>query len=318
MKRILVTGGAGYIGGTAVKMLLAAGFEVTILDDCSTGHEDSIDSRATFVLGSVLEKNAVLTALNGCDAVIHFAAKSLVGESVEKPDLYMHVNVDGTKLLLECMKELGVKKIVFSSTAATYGDPKEERLTENSPTHPTNPYGLSKLLVEKLLTSKAHEDGFAAISLRYFNVAGALKTHTSWHAERHNPETHLIPNVLKATPENPLKLFGTDWPTPDHTCIRDYIHVVDLIEAHIAALNNLETGTHQIINLGSGEGYSVKQVIDTAAEVTGRKIPMVEVERRAGDPAILVADISKAESQLGWRPTRNLTSMIEDTYNASK
>jgi UDP-glucose 4-epimerase len=316
MTRVLVTGGAGYIGGTAVKMLLAAGFEVNVLDDCSTGHEDSVDPRATFILGSILDKNAVLTALNDCDAVMHFAAKSLVPESVEKPDLYMHVNVDGSTNLLDCMKELGVHKIVFSSTAATYGEPKEVPITEESLTEPTNPYGASKLKVDQLLTTRAATDGIAAISLRYFNVAGSLKTQTGWHAERHNPETHLIPNVLKATEERPLKVFGADWPTPDHTCVRDYIHVVDLIEAHISALHHLETGKHQIINLGSGDGYSVKQVIDTASAVVEKQIPFTEESRRAGDPAVLIASVDKAQSVLGWRPTRNLESMIRDAYES--
>lgn len=316
MKRVLVTGGAGYIGGTAVKMLLAAGYEVNVLDDCSTGHAETVDPRATFIQGSILDKNAVLTALNGCDAVIHFAAKSLVGESVEKPELYFHVNVDGSTNLLDCMKEAGIKRIVFSSTAATYGEPRQRPITEESVTDPTNPYGASKLKVDQLLTTRAISDGIAAISLRYFNVAGALKTSTGWHDERHNPETHLIPNLLKATKDVPLKIFGTDWPTPDKTCIRDYIHVVDLIEAHISALQHLESGKHHIINLGSGDGYSVRQVVDTATKVMGYQVPYVEEGRRPGDPAVLIASVDKAERILGWRPTRNLEAMISDAYAA--
>jgi UDP-glucose 4-epimerase len=316
MSKILVTGGAGYIGSTAVAMLLEAGFEVSVIDDLSMGHRDAVDPRADFTEGSILDISAVRAAITGCDAVIHFAGKSLVGESVEKPDLYMHVNVAGSTVLLDVMKEVGVKKIVFSSSAATYGEPRETPITESSPTDPTNPYGLSKLKVDHLLTERAEHDGIAAISLRYFNVAGALKTPSGWLAERHSPETHLIPNVINATDAHPLKIFGTDWPTPDRTCMRDYIHVIDLIEAHIRALEALIPGTHRIINLGSGDGYSVRQVVASASKVTGHTIPVEEVERRAGDPAVLVASISRAAELLSWKPTRNLEAMISDAYAA--
>lgn len=312
MTRVLVTGGAGYIGGTAVSMLLEKGFEVSVLDDCSTGHEDAVDSRATFIRGSVLDKESIKVALSNCQYVMHFAAKSLVGESVEKPELYMEVNVQGSTNLLDVMKEMGVSKIVFSSTAATYGEPQEVPITETSVTSPTNPYGASKLKVDQLLSARVNEDEISAISLRYFNVAGALKTKNGWLAERHNPETHLIPNVLRATPANPMKIFGTDWPTPDKTCIRDYIHVVDLIEAHIKALDALVPGAHQIINLGSGDGYSVRQVIDTASEVLGSTVPAVNFERRPGDPAVLIASVEKAKNILGWKPLRDMKAMISD------
>ena len=314
MKRILVTGGAGYIGGTVSKLLLEAGFDVTILDDCSTGHADSVDPRATFIEGSILERNAVLSALNGVDTVMHFAAKSIVPESMREPNLYHHVNVDGTKLLLDCMKEISVRKIVYSSTAAVYGDPTSTPIREDARTIPTNPYGETKLKVDQMLTARCSSDGLAAISLRYFNVAGALKTSSGWHAERHDPETHLIPNILKATPTRPLKLFGTTWPTPDGTCIRDYIHVVDLSEAHIQAMSHLVTDSHQIINLGSGTGNSVREVIDTASRVLGRDVDVVEEGPREGDPAILVASIEKAENVLGWLPSRNLERIIEDSF----
>lgn len=314
MSKVLVTGGAGYIGSAAVAILLDAGYEVAVLDDCSTGHADAVDSRATFVQGSILDKEAIRKAISGCDSVMHFAGKSLVGESVEKPDLYMHVNVQGTTKLLDVMKEVGVTKIVFSSSAATYGEPTEDRVTEDSQTRPTNPYGASKLAVDQLLASCSSSDGIAAISLRYFNVAGAHKSSSGWLAERHNPETHLIPNVLKATSANPLKIFGNDWPTADKTCIRDYVHVVDLIDAHIKALGALKPGVHEIINLGSGDGYSVRQVIDTASEVLGKAVPAIDVARRAGDPAVLIASIAKAKDLLGWTPTRDMKAMITDTY----
>lgn len=312
--RILVTGGAGYIGATAVAMLLDAGYQVTVLDDLSTGHEDCVPAEAKFVKGSLLSDADLEHALDGCDAVMHFAAKSLVGESVEKPDLYQQVNVGGSKALFEKMKAKGINKIVLSSTAATYGEPKRIPISESDEPAPKNPYGATKLEIDRLVAVA----GFSAISLRYFNVAGALKSNSGWLAERHNPETHLIPNILKATESAPVKIFGTDWPTEDGTCIRDYIHVVDLIEAHIKALENLPTGKHEIINLGSGDGYSVKQVIAAAEKALGHKIPAIASQRRAGDPAILIADISKAKSYLNWQPTNGIDQMVLDTWNSIK
>lgn len=313
--RILVTGGAGYIGSTAAAILLERGFEVTVLDDCSTGHIDAVPSGAKFIQGSILDPQIVSTALAGCEAVIHFAAKSLVGESVEKPDLYFDVNVNGTRNLLNQMSGLGITKLVFSSTAATYGEPEVTPITEESTTKPTSPYGSTKLAVDQMITQESN-NGLAPISLRYFNVAGAFKSANGWIAERHNPETHLIPNVLRATNERPLKLFGNDWPTQDGTPIRDYVHVVDLIDAHILALKNLTAGEHQIINLGSGGGYSVTQVINAAAKVLGREIPVEVTTRRAGDPAVLIADIAKAEKVLGWKPERDIENMVSDAWEA--
>ena len=313
--RILVTGGAGYIGSTAAAMLHERGFEVTVLDDCSTGHLDAVPSGAKFIQGSILEPQIVSTALAGCEAVIHFAAKSLVGESVEKPDLYFDVNVNGTRNLLDQMSGLGITKLVFSSTAATYGEPEVTPITEESRTKPTSPYGSTKLAVDQMISEESN-NGLAAISLRYFNVAGAFESSNGWIAERHNPETHLIPNVLRATKLNPLKLFGNDWATQDGTPIRDYVHVVDLIDAHILALKNLTAGEHQIINLGSGGGYSVTQVINAAAKVLGREIPVEVTTRRAGDPAVLIADIAKAEKVLGWKPERDIENMVSDAWEA--
>jgi UDP-glucose 4-epimerase len=310
--RILVTGGAGYIGSTAAAMLIDAGYEVTVLDDLSTGHADSLPSEVKFVNGTLLSETDLENALEGCDAVMHFAAKSLVGESVEKPELYELVNVGGSKILFAKMEEFGIPKIVLSSTAATYGEPKRVPISENDESAPKNPYGATKLEIDRLVA----ESGFSAISLRYFNVAGAYKGKNGWLAERHNPETHLIPNVLRATEAAPVRIFGTDWPTEDGTCIRDYIHVVDLIDAHIKALQNLPAGRHEIINLGSGDGYSVKQVIAAAEKAVGHKIAAVESERRAGDPAVLIADVSKAKSLLNWSPTRDMDQMVSDTWNS--
>lgn len=312
--RVLVTGGAGYIGATAVAMLIDAGYEVTVLDDLSTGHAESIPPEAKFVKGTLLSNTDLENALEGCDAVMHFAAKSLVGESVEKPELYESVNVGGSKALFAKMKAKGINKIVLSSTAATYGEPKRVPISESDEPAPKNPYGATKLEIDRMVANS----GFSAISLRYFNVAGALKSKNGWLAERHNPETHLIPNILRATQAVPIKIFGTDWPTQDGTCIRDYIHVVDLIDAHIKSLEKLPAGKHEIINLGSGDGYSVKQVISAAEKAIGAKIPAVASDRRAGDPAVLIADISKAKNYLNWQPTRGIDEMVLDTWNSIK
>lgn len=312
--KILVTGGAGYIGATAVALLIKAGHQVNVLDDLSTGHKDAVPAEANFIQGSLLNDGDLDKALAGCDAVMHFAAKSLVGESVEKPDLYQQVNVGGSKALIAAMKRHGISKLVFSSTAATYGEPKRIPISESDEPAPKNPYGSTKLEIDRMISSS----GFSAISLRYFNVAGAYKTSTGWLAERHNPETHLIPNLLRSTDSNPVKIFGTDWPTEDGTCIRDYIHVVDLIEAHILALENLPSGKHEIINLGSGDGYSVRQVITAAEAAIGRKIPAIESERRAGDPAVLIADISKAKDFLKWQPSKGIKEMVADTWESMK
>lgn len=314
--RVLVTGGTGYIGSTAVEILRHQGFEISILDDCSMGHADTVPAGVRFVEGSVLNSQKVAEALDGCSAVMHFAGKSLVGESVEKPDLYQKVNVDGTRVLLDEMRKQSVEKIVFSSSAATYGEPKVVPILETSETNPTNPYGATKLAVDHMITNEANQFGISAASLRYFNVAGALKAERGWLAERHNPETHLIPNILRSTEANPVKIFGTDWPTPDGTCIRDYVHVIDLIEAHIKALNSLGSKGHEIYNLGSGSGYSVREVVKAASDAVGHQIPFVDSPRRAGDPAVLIADISKAKRVLSWVPTRDLATMVTDTLNS--
>ena len=314
--RILVTGGTGYIGATAVEVLLGQGFEVSILDDCSMGHADTVPAGVRFVEGSLLNSAQVAEALTGCDAVMHFAGKSLVGESVEKPDLYQSVNIDGTQILLDQMRKQSISKIVFSSSAATYGELKVVPILETSETSPTNPYGATKLAIDHMITDEAANHGISAASLRYFNVAGALKAERGWLAERHNPETHLIPNVLSSTQANPVKIFGTDWPTADGTCVRDYVHVIDLIDAHIKAMNSLGKPGHEIYNLGSGSGYSVREVVKAASDAIGHQIPFVDSPRRAGDPAVLIADISKAKKKLDWAPTRDLTTMVADTLNS--
>jgi len=314
--RVLVTGGTGYIGSTAVEVLSSQGFEISVLDDCSMGHADTVPTGVRFIEGSLLNPAQVADALTGCDAVMHFAGKSLVGESVEKPELYQSVNVDGSRILLDEMRKQLITKIVFSSSAATYGEPKVVPILETADTHPTNPYGATKLAIDHMITEEAAAQGISAASLRYFNVAGALKAQRGWLAERHNPETHLIPNVLRSTEANPVKIFGTDWPTADGTCIRDYVHVIDLIDAHIKALKSLGKPGHEIYNLGSGSGYSVREVVKAASDAIGHQIPYVDSPRRAGDPAVLIADISKAKRLLDWAPTRDMTTMVADTLNS--
>jgi len=314
--RVLVTGGTGYIGSTAVEILLTQRYEISILDDCSMGHADTVPAGVRFIQGTLLNPTDVADALTGCDAVMHFAGKSLVGESVEKPDLYHSVNVDGTRILLDEMHKQSISKIVFSSSAATYGEPKVVPILETSETVPTNPYGATKLAIDHMITQEAKSRGISAASLRYFNVAGALKAKRGWLAERHDPETHLIPNVLRSTQENPVKIFGTDWPTTDGTCIRDYVHVIDLIDAHIKALESLQEPGHEIYNLGSGSGYSVREVVAAASAATGHQIPFIDSPRRAGDPAVLIADISKAKAKLNWEPTRDLNAMVSDAVES--
>jgi len=302
--KILVTGGAGYIGSHAVEILMNSGHDVTVLDDCSTGHIDSLPPTARFVQGSLLDSDLVARALK-------------VGEAVEKPDLYRKVNVDGTKVLLDQMHIVGIKKIVFSSSAATYGEPDSSRVSETAKCLPTNPYGETKLAIERELTSAAQIAGVAAVSLRYFNVAGSLQTDRGWLGERHEPETHLIPNALRATSDSPLRIFGRDWDTPDGTCVRDYVHVIDLIDAHIRALKYLTPSEHHVFNIGSGTGYSVAEVVAAVSRIRNNPLATVDAPRRAGDPAILVANIDKAEMLLNWRPERTLDQMVEDTYKAS-
>lgn len=314
--RVLVTGGAGYIGSIAVEILMQQGHEISILDDCSTGQANSVPASARFIQGSILDSEQVAAALAGCDAVMHFAGKSLVGESVEKPALYHSINVDGTRVLLAQMRKLSITKIVFSSSAAVYGEPTVVPIVESSQTRPTNPYGETKLSIDQMISAESKSTGISAASLRYFNVAGAMQTERGWLAERHNPETHLIPNVLRSSAENPLKIFGTDWPTHDGTCIRDYLHVVDLIDAHTKALDLLNSPGHEIYNLGSGTGYSVREVVAAASAAIGHQVPCIDSPRRAGDPAVLIADITKAKRFLDWQPRKGLEAMVSDTLRS--
>ncbi|SNS25832.1 UDP-glucose 4-epimerase [Actinomadura meyerae] len=310
--KLLVTGGAGYIGSVVSALLLEAGHEVVVLDDLSTGHEDAVPDGARLVRGTLRDTAADVLAGAGFEAVLHFAAKSLVGESVQKPGLYWDKNLGESLALLDAMRVAGVPRIVFSSTAATYGEPESTPILETDPTRPTNPYGASKLAIDTTLTEYARLHGIGAVSLRYFNVAGAYGR----HGERHTVETHLIPNVLKIAQGDgdAVKIFGDDYPTADGTCVRDYIHVIDLGRAHLLALDACEPGAHQIFNLGSGTGNSVREVLDVCREVTGREIPAETAPRRPGDPAVLIASSDKIQAQLGWKPERDLRTMVDDAW----
>jgi len=312
---VLVTGGAGYIGSVVAAQLVAAGHEVTVLDDLSTGHADAVPPGAAFIKGTLRDCAAEVLA-DGTEAVLHFAAKSLVGESVAEPARYWSANLGGTIALLEAMREIGVRTIVFSSTAAVYGEPERTPVTETDPTRPTSPYGASKLAVDTTLTEYARLHGFGAISLRYFNVAGAHQAADgTWYGERHSPETHLIPNVLASVAAGRrVQVFGDDYPTPDGTPIRDYIHVTDLGDAHLRALAACRPGQHRVYNLGNGAGFSVRQVIDVCAEVTGAEIGVDVAARRPGDPAVLVASSERIAAELGWRAERDLRDMAGDAW----
>ncbi|MGQ0479499.1 MAG: UDP-glucose 4-epimerase GalE [Pseudonocardia sp.] len=314
--RLVVTGGAGYVGSVCAAHLVDLGHEVVVIDDLSTGHRDAVPDGCRFVEGDVAEV-AGRTLAEGADGVLHFAARSLVGESVQHPERYWHGNVVTTLRLLEAMREHRTPRLVFSSTAATYGEPTRVPITEDAPTAPTNPYGASKLAIDHAMASYATAHGLAAVSLRYFNVAGA---HGRF-GERHTVETHLIPIVLQvATGEREaVQIYGEDWPTPDGTCIRDYIHVDDLADAHLLALTHATPGTHQVYNLGSGTGFSVREVIDACRSVTGHPLPARSAPRRAGDPAVLVASSQRARDELGWRPSRtDIARIVADAWEFAK
>lgn len=314
---VLVTGGAGYIGSHTVAALHERGEEIVILDNLQQGHKEAViagklyvgDLRDAAVLNQIFQENKI-------DAVIHFAANSLVGESMKVPGKYYHNNVYGTLCLLEKMNEYGVSRIVFSSTAATYGEPDRVPIDEYDRTVPTNAYGETKLAMEKMMNWFDVAHGVKSISLRYFNAAGA---HDSGKiGEDHRPETHLVPIVLEAAlGKRPhVSVFGTDYATADGTCIRDYIHVSDLADAHVLAVDRLRSGADSAVyNLGNGQGFSVKEVIDTARKVTGKEIPAVYEARRAGDPAVLVASSERARTELGWKPSRDkLEDIIESAW----
>ena len=320
--KVLVLGGAGYIGSHTVKALCEENIDVVVADNLVTGHIEAVDSRAKFYKGDIRDINFLddLFSKEKIDAVIHFAAYSLVGESVTDPLKYYDNNLCGTKVLLESMVKNNVDKIVFSSTAATYGEPENIPILESDRTEPTNPYGETKLSMEKMFKWTANAHGLHFVSLRYFNACGADESGKI--GEAHNPETHLIPIILQVPngQREFVSIFGNDYPTKDGTCIRDYIHVTDLAQAHILAVKYLMNGGNSdIFNLGNGVGFSVREVIETARKVTGHPIPVKDAERRAGDPAQLIASSEKAKKVLGWKPEHDsLEEIIASAWNWHK
>lgn len=319
---VLVLGGAGYIGSHTVSELIDAGREVVIIDNLETGYRAAVHKQAKFYEGDIRDRNFVDSVFEKekIDAVIHFAANSLVGESMTNPLKYYDNNLCGTKVLLESMVAHGIDKIVFSSTAATYGEPERVPILETDRTEPTNAYGETKLSMEKMFKWTGFAHGLRFVSLRYFNACGA---HVSGEiGEAHNPETHLIPLILQVPlgRRSEIMIFGDDYDTPDGTCIRDYIHVTDLAQAHILALDYLMNGGESnIFNLGNGTGFSVKEVIETARRVTGHPIPAKTAPRRAGDPAQLIASSDKAKNILGWKPEyAELETIIETAWKWHK
>lgn len=313
--KILVTGGAGYIGSVVSEFLLDEGHEVVIVDDLSTGHRNALDERALFYEGSILDEDFIKPVLGaGVEAVCHFAAYSLVGESMVNPLKYYRNNVGGAISLLASMRDAGVKYFLFSSTAAVYGEPEETPITEDAPLKPINAYGNTKLAIERMLGDCRNAWGLKSLSLRYFNAAGASEN----HGEDHRPETHLIPLVLDAAAGRggELVVFGEDYSTPDGTCVRDYIHVKDLAVAHLLGLDRLMEGYSGAVNLGNGMGFSVLEVIKAAEAVTGLEIPYRVGPRREGDPEVLVASSRKAEEVLGWkRSLPGIGDIIRDAYS---
>ncbi len=318
MKTILVAGGAGYIGSHMVALLIEKGYDVVVVDDLCTGHWQAVKGGAKLRVGDVKERGFLDRVFSefSIDGVINFAAFSLVGESVTAPLKYYDNNVGGAVSMLTAMKNHGVDKIVFSSTAATYGEPEKQPIEETDRTDPTNPYGASKLAIEGLLKWSDAAYGIKYAALRYFNAAGA-NTDVDI-GEDHSPETHLIPIVLQCAlgKRDHVGIYGDDYPTADGTCVRDYIHVRDLANAHLLALEYLDKGGQSgSFNLGSGDGFSVKEIIETARKVTGKAIPAVTEPRRAGDPSILIASNHKAGEVLGWKPERGLEEIITDAWN---
>lgn len=315
---VLVTGGAGYIGATTAAALLEAGHEVTVADDLSRGHRDAVPEGAAFVEVDVTDPLAIdAVVVEGFDACLHFAALIEAGESMQHPERFFAVNTAGSATLLEALIRHGVERFVLSSTAAVYGDPDAIPVAEDAALRPTNAYGESKLLVERMMQWHHDIHGLRTAALRYFNAAGP----SPGRPERHDPETHLIPLVLQvaAGQRDHISVFGTDYPTPDGTAVRDYVHVADLADAHVRALERLDEHGQLVCNLGNGRGFSVREVIDAVRQVTGHDIPVVEAERRAGDPATLVASSARAATLLDWRPGRpELTDIVADAWEARR
>jgi UDP-glucose 4-epimerase len=316
--KLLVTGGAGYVGSVVTRLLLDAGHRVVVLDDLSTGHASAVQPGAELVRARVHDAAKVLTPDAGFDGVLHFAGLIAAGESMARPEIYWDANLVGSLALLDAMRAAGVRRLVFSSSAAVYGNPVELPVTEAAVTAPTSTYGATKLAFDLAIASEATAYDLAAVSLRYFNVAGALiRAGGTAIGERHDPETHLIPIALQvaAGRRDKLQLFGDDYPTVDGTCVRDYVHVADLAGAHLLALDAAEPGRHKVFNLGSGNGFTNRQVMEVVREVTGHPVPVEMAARREGDPAALVASSQQARAELGWAPAKpTLPDMVTDAW----
>jgi UDP-glucose 4-epimerase len=316
--KLLVTGGAGYIGSIVTRLLIDAGHQVVVLDDLRTGHAEALAPEATFVHARIHDAAQVLTPDAGFDGVLHFAALIAAGESMVRPEIYWQNNTVGSLALIDAVRAAGVPRFVFSSTAAVYGNPTELPITESAVKAPTNTYGATKLAVDMALTSEAIAHHLGAVSLRYFNVAGAYIRPGQALGERHDPESHLIPIALEvaAGRREKLQLFGDDYPTVDGTCVRDYIHVEDLARAHLLALTAATPGEHRVYNLGNGNGFSNREVVEVVREVTGHPLPVEMAPRREGDPAALVASSERARTELGWVPAKpTLADMVTDAWS---
>ena len=314
--KILVTGGAGYIGSVLVNKLIEQGHEVNVIDDLSNGFRENIDRRAKFTEGSILDKGNLNQALEGVEVVYHLAAKIRVEEGEAKPELYKKVNIEGTLDLIKACMDKKINKFIFASTAAVYGDPEEFPVNENSKTNPVNVYGATKLEIDKYLEANAKNMGISTICFRFFNIGGALKTKEgSWLKIKHEGATHLIPSILHSSSNKPLLIFGNDWPTKDGTPTRDFVHVVDLADALIKALNSLDKAGNQVINLGTATGSTVLEVVKTAEKSLNKVISYNFASRRAGDSFALVTSNQKAKEILNWQPTKTLSDILIDAQD---
>jgi UDP-glucose 4-epimerase len=314
--KILVTGGAGYIGSVLVNKLIEQGHEVNVIDDLSNGFRENIDRRAKFTEGSILDKGNLNQALEGVEVVYHLAAKIRVEEGEAKPELYKKVNIEGTLDLIKACVDKKIAKFIFASTAAVYGDPEEFPVNENSKTNPVNVYGATKLEIDKYLEANAKNMGISTISFRFFNIGGALKTKEgSWLKIKHEGATHLIPSILHSSSNKPLLIFGNDWPTKDGTPTRDFVHVVDLADALVKALNSLDKAGNQVINLGTATGSTVLEVVKTAEKSLNKVISYNFAGRRAGDSFALVTSNQKAKEILNWQPTKTLSDILIDAQD---
>lgn len=315
--KVLVTGGAGYIGSVLGAKLIESGFEVNVLDDLSTGYQESIHASATFFKGSILNLTELREAMNGCSMVFHFAAKTLVEESVKKPNLYHAVNVVGTQNVLDEMIRIKSSKIIFASTCAVYKD-QERPINENDLLGPSSPYGESKLAADQLINEYSKVHSIGAFSLRFFNVAGSyFSPEMGWLEEKHMPETHLIPSLMLSSEDKSFKLYGNKWDTPDGTCVRDFVHVVDLVSICIQAITKIEIGVHEVFNLGTSTGISVTDVVEEFEKISNKKLNVEIFPKREGDSKILVANPRKAVEELNWTPKYNLSNIIKSSLKIS-